>query len=128
MIVGKEFTFDAAHFLPDYQGKCANLHGHTYRLRVEIKGDLDIETGMVVDFGDLKQIVKDAVVDKLDHTLLNDCLMFEFSKPTAEVMSTKIFSELWKAWSDSKLPGVVYRVRLWETPTSWCIVEREDVW
>jgi len=128
MIVGKEFTFDAAHFLPNYEGKCANMHGHTYRLRVEVKGHLDVETAMVVDFGDLKRVVKKAVIDEYDHTLLNDKMIFEFSRPTAEVLAQMIFATLHKVWSDDNLPGEIYCVELWETPTSWCRVKKEDVW
>ncbi|PIZ71641.1 6-carboxytetrahydropterin synthase QueD [Candidatus Peregrinibacteria bacterium CG_4_10_14_0_2_um_filter_43_11] len=73
MIVGKEFTFDSAHFLPKYYGKCEKLHGHTYRLRVSVEGKIG-ENGLVMDFVILKKIVKEQVLDKLDHTLLNDVI------------------------------------------------------
>ena len=57
MKVSKEFTFDAAHYLTKYHGKCENLHGHTYRLRVTVEGNLD-EEDMVMDFCELKELVE----------------------------------------------------------------------
>ena len=57
-MVSKEFTFDAAHHLFHYEGKCKSLHGHTYHLQIAVSGYLD-ERGMTYDFGDLKSIYKD---------------------------------------------------------------------
>ena len=56
-MVSKEFTFDAAHHLFNYEGKCKSLHGHTYHLQIAVSGYLD-ERGMTYDFGDLKNIYK----------------------------------------------------------------------
>ena len=61
MIVLKEFEFDAAHYLPEYNGKCERLHGHTYKLVVKVQGTPDHE-GMVIDFIRLKNIVKENVL------------------------------------------------------------------
>ena len=58
VMVSKEFTFDAAHHLYDYDGKCKALHGHTYHLQLAVSGMLD-NRAMAVDFGDIKQIYKD---------------------------------------------------------------------
>ena len=66
MIVLKEFEFDAAHYLPSYNGKCEHLHGHTYKLVVKVDGRPDME-GMVLDFSLLKKIVQTKVLRKLDH-------------------------------------------------------------
>lgn len=71
MFILKEFEFDAAHYLPEYHGKCEKLHGHTYKLVVKVEGAPDAE-GMVIDFIVLKNIVKDEVLSKLDHACLND--------------------------------------------------------
>lgn len=72
--VVKEFTFDAAHFLPNYDGPCKNMHGHTYKLQVGVVGaeraPLNDE-GFVIDFAELKKIVKECVVGVLDHTVLD---------------------------------------------------------
>ena len=79
MFVLKEFEFDAAHYLPEYNGKCERLHGHTYKLVVKVEGTPDKE-GMVIDFIRLKNIVKEEVLSKLDHACLNDIL----KQPSAE--------------------------------------------
>ncbi len=75
--ITKQFTFEMAHALYGYDGKCKNIHGHSYKLDVcvigqPIKNANDPKYGMVIDFGDLKQIVKTEVVDLMDHaTMLN---------------------------------------------------------
>ena len=73
--ITKIFTFETAHVLYNYDGKCKNMHGHSYKLFVTVKGnpinDLDnVKNGMVVDFGDIKKIVKEEVVDLFDHSVL----------------------------------------------------------
>lgn len=89
MLVSKEFTFDSAHFLTKYHGKCEYLHGHTYRLRVTVEGEIQ-ENGLVIDFVILKKLVKEKVVDKFDHRSLNDF----FENPTAEIVAQFIWNEL----------------------------------
>jgi len=73
--VTKEFHFEIAHALWNYDGPCKNLHGHSYKLFVTIigspiKDELSSKNGMVIDFGDLKQIVKREIVDELDHAVI----------------------------------------------------------
>ena len=73
--ITKIFTFETAHILYNYDGKCKNMHGHSYKLFVTVKGkpvnDLDNpKNGMVVDFGDIKKIVNEEVVDIWDHAVL----------------------------------------------------------
>jgi 6-pyruvoyltetrahydropterin/6-carboxytetrahydropterin synthase len=73
--VTKQFTFETAHALYGYDGKCRNIHGHSYKLDVTVIGepitDMDnVKCGMVIDFGDLKKIVKSQVVDKMDHAII----------------------------------------------------------
>jgi len=114
--VTKILTFDAAHSLPDHQGKCRNLHGHTYTLEVTVRGELEHSgpaTGMVMDFGDLAERVRRVVVEPLDHRYLNEVLDFV---PTAEAIALWAFRVL----AGEGLP--VVRVRLWETPTSFAEV------
>lgn len=89
MFVTKGFTFDAAHALTQYYGKCENLHGHTYRLEVTVEGPVH-ENGMVVDFVLLKRIVKRVVLSQLDHKNLND----HFENPSAENIATWIWEQL----------------------------------
>lgn len=118
MLVVKQFTFDAAHYLPEHPGKCRNLHGHTYKLEVGIEGFVDLKTGMVIDFGDLKQFVI-PIVEKLDHKCLNDV----YPLPTAELMVLDIAVELSESFPAKR--GKVEFVRLWETPTSYAEWRRE---
>ena len=73
--ITKIFTFETAHVLYNYDGKCKNMHGHSYKLYVTIKGkpidDIDnVKNGMVIDFGDIKKIVKNEVVDQWDHAVM----------------------------------------------------------
>ena len=70
--ITKEFTFETGHALYGYDGKCKNVHGHSYKLAVTVIGQPisepgQIKLGMVIDFGDLKKIVKEEVVDPFDH-------------------------------------------------------------
>ncbi len=87
--VTKEFTFDAAHYLTDYYGKCEKLHGHTYKLQVTVSGELG-SNGLLLDFIILKKIVKDTVLSKLDHSNLNDI----FTNPTCELIAHWIWNQL----------------------------------
>lgn len=113
--ITKKFTFEAAHILPNHKGKCRNLHGHSYRLEVTVSGLRDGQ-GMVIDFGDLKEIVKKFVIDKMDHTYLNDVLLFT---PTAENMAEYIGIVLSKAINNPDCDRKVEIVRLYETDNSY---------
>ncbi|QIA75920.1 6-carboxytetrahydropterin synthase QueD [Rodentibacter caecimuris] len=134
--ISKEFSFDIAHLLDNHDGKCQNLHGHTYKLQVEITGDLHengAKKSMVMDFSDLKNTVKKAILDPMDHAFIYDqtsereskiaVLLQELNsktfavpfRTTAEEMARFIFNRL---KYDEKL--AVSAIRLWETPTSFC--------
>jgi 6-pyruvoyltetrahydropterin/6-carboxytetrahydropterin synthase len=114
--VTKILTFDAAHCLPDHEGACRRLHGHTYTVEVTVQGSPQYggpADGMVMDFAELGETVNRLVVRPLDHTYLND--IFDFA-PTAESIAGWMLRTL----EDSGL--AVVRVRLWETPTSYAEV------
>ena len=73
--ITKEFKFEMAHALHGYDGLCANIHGHSYRLWVTVRGDVKkenkhIKDGMVMDFTDLKSIIKPTIINKYDHSLV----------------------------------------------------------
>lgn len=115
--VTKRFEFEACHYLPHYKGACSRLHGHSYKLEVTvggtvIKDETDPKCGMVMDFKDLKSLVKDAVIDKYDHEDLNAF----FDNPTAEVMVKQMAVDI-----IAKLPKGVFLIscKLWETSTSY---------
>jgi len=83
--ITKEFKFEMAHALYGYDGLCKNIHGHSYRLWVTIKGKIKKETkhtkdGMVLDFGDLKKIIKYEIIEKYDHSLV-----LNMNSPHAEI-------------------------------------------
>lgn len=70
--ITKQFNFETGHALYGYDGKCRNVHGHSYKLSVTVIGkpitdNTHVKLGMVIDFGDLKKIVKEEIVDKFDH-------------------------------------------------------------
>ncbi len=119
----KEFSFDAAHRLEGHDGPCKNLHGHTYKLQVGVYGPVKHEPeapdeGMVVDFGQIKNVVKAHIISRLDHQYLNDILPF---RPTAENIAVWMVEVLRK----SGLP--VKFVRLFETPTACVEIDERDV-
>jgi 6-pyruvoyltetrahydropterin/6-carboxytetrahydropterin synthase len=141
----KEFTFEAAHMLEGYDGLCREIHGHSYKLFVTVKGEpvSDPESpklGMVMDFGALKRIVNEQIVDRLDHAfmmrntlaaeeIIND-LGYRFSKvvlteyqPTCENMLADFAARL-----QSALPANVelYSLRLHETATSYAEWYNDD--
>ncbi len=116
MTIYKQFTFDAAHFLPQVpEGhKCRQLHGHTYHLTIYISGPIAADTGWVIDFSEVKATCK-PLIDRLDHALLNEVAGLE--NPTAE----NVARWLWKQIK-IKLPGL-QKIELKETPTSGVIYE-----
>jgi 6-pyruvoyltetrahydropterin/6-carboxytetrahydropterin synthase len=146
MLVGKEFTFDSAHFLPNYYGKCEKMHGHTYKLRVTVEGQIG-ENGLLIDFVVLKRIVKRQVLDKIDHQVINDVIeqascenltkwiwdqlvdlkaliQVELDDPNLPESITKYFKEgLEKGIDVSDFSNQVklHEIQLWETPTSFAI-------
>ncbi|MET3193096.1 6-carboxytetrahydropterin synthase QueD [Bacillus sp. OAE603] len=125
VLVNKEFTFDAAHHLHCYEGKCKNLHGHTYKVIFGISGFVD-DIGLVIDFGDIKEIWKEKIEIYLDHRYLNE--MLPPMNTTAENMVVWIFQQMENALKDETNPAQDIRVefvRLYETPTSYAEARRE---
>jgi 2-amino-4-hydroxy-6-hydroxymethyldihydropteridine diphosphokinase len=102
----QEFIFDAAHYIPHYKGKCEQLHGHTYRLEVIITEESN--TSPKITFDTIKEIVKELIIEKLDHQSLNNF----FENPTAEIILEWIATQL-----KEKLP--LAALRLWEGQGKW---------
>ncbi len=94
MDIFKDFTFEAAHLLPKFPKghKCRRLHGHSYRVRVYVRGHVDEETGIVRDFADVSDAWKEACFPLLDHELLNKVEGLE--NPTAENLAFWIWDRL----------------------------------
>jgi 6-pyruvoyltetrahydropterin/6-carboxytetrahydropterin synthase len=93
----KRATFEAAHMLPQHDGKCARLHGHSWVVEVELRGhalhDSGPKVGMLEDFGDLKAVLKDLVEERLDHYYLNESVP-ELASPTSEALAYWIYWQL----------------------------------
>jgi 6-pyruvoyltetrahydropterin/6-carboxytetrahydropterin synthase len=135
--ISKEFTFDMAHALLGYDGLCRNIHGHSYTLVVTVIGtpigdDSSPKNGMLIDFKDLKTIIKSRIVDRFDHALvlnsatpkeLVDILMRNYEKivlldyqPTTENMISDIAGQISEMLPENLR---LHSLRLRETPTSY---------
>jgi len=112
----KKFTFEAAHFLPHHEGKCRRLHGHSWVGWAEVDGsDLHSDgpqTGMLIDFDCVSNVVKPMVEEFLDHYCLNESL--ELESPTSEAIAVWVFGHL----KSKGLP--LAAVTIEETCTSVC--------
>lgn len=121
--VTRIFTFDAAHRLENYVGKCNYLHGHTYKLELTVRGTPD-ERGIVVDFNDLKEIYQRHYEPILDHKYLNETL--PMVNTTAENLAIWFF-DYWAEHVAPAHPQVqIVRVRLWETPQAYVTLTYDD--
>jgi 6-pyruvoyltetrahydropterin/6-carboxytetrahydropterin synthase len=116
--VAVEETFSAGHALRNYHGKCENVHGHNYRVRVMIEGEHLDEAGLLVDFAELKRVLRDAI-EKLDHRFLNDVPPFDTLNPSAENMARYFYQEMNRHLGSGR-PNLVRiaAVKLWETDTA----------
>ncbi len=114
----KEFRFEAAHSLPNVPSghKCARLHGHSFRIEVTIRGPVDVHTGWLMDFGDLKALFK-PLEDQLDHRFLNEVPGLENS--TSENIARWIWGRL-----KPQLP-ILHQITVHETCTSKCAYRGE---
>lgn len=117
-----ESHFDAAHYLREYRGKCEELHGHRYRVVVRVASTKLNDIGLAYDFTDLKRHLKE-ILDRFDHTCLNDVAPFDKINPSAENIAATIYEEL-----KAKLVGepiTLTAVEAWETPQQG-VVYRAD--
>jgi 6-pyruvoyltetrahydropterin/6-carboxytetrahydropterin synthase len=116
--VSIEETFAAGHALRGYRGKCENLHGHNYKVRVTLTGDTLDQIGLLYDFKDVKAVTNE-VIDRLDHQYLNDLEPFRQMNPSAENMARYIYDEI-KALLLKSTEGRVQikHVKIWETDTT----------
>lgn len=115
----KQFTFEAAHRLPDVPPghKCARLHGHSFAVTLHVRGSVGAESGWVMDFGDIKRAFQ-PLLDRLDHYYLNEIDGLE--NPTSEVLARWIWRRL--------KPGLplLSEIVVRETCTSGCIFRGEE--
>ena len=107
-----ERTFAAAHALRDYHGGCENLHGHNFRVQVRVEGQTLDQTGLLIDFLELKRVM-DAVIDPYEHRNLNETAPFNEVNPSAENLAKWFHDRM-----QDTLTAPIAEVRVWETETS----------
>ena len=110
-----EEHFDAAHYLPNYHGKCENLHGHRFKVVARLEAAKLGETGIAYDFAELKRYLRE-ILARFDHTCLNDIPPFDKVGPSSENIAVDIYSAL-----QPHFPGSTVRlmnIEVWESPTS----------
>jgi 6-pyruvoyltetrahydropterin/6-carboxytetrahydropterin synthase len=110
-----EDHFDAAHYLPNYHGKCEKLHGHRFRVVARFEATKLDETGLAYDFVQLKQHLKE-VLAGFDHTCLNDVSPLNKIGPSSENIATTIYDALQARLAKS--PVKLASVEVWESPTA----------
>jgi len=117
-----EHSFSAGHALRGYQGKCANPHGHNYRVQVAVEGPGLNSIGLLLDFGDLKKALR-AVCEKFDHAYLNDLPEFETLNTSAECIAQYVFGEMGRVLSAdlSEAGARIKEAVVQETDTAWAV-------
>ena len=115
--ISKSFVFDACHYLPYHDRRCKYLHGHTYHMEIGVKGSVNPETGMVMDYGELKKIVEEKVIDQWDHGFINEQIPY----PTAELMCLYTWNKLMV-----DVPDLTW-IKIWETDGSCAEITRADI-
>ncbi|WP_026259414.1 6-carboxytetrahydropterin synthase QueD [Uliginosibacterium gangwonense] len=148
MIITRRLEFDAGHRIPDHRSLCRHLHGHRYAIEVTVSGDItrmdgDPRNGMVVDFSEIKTLIKQLIVDRWDHAFLayqGDAAIIAFLEtlpdhrtvvldvvPTAENLAQKAFDLL-----DTPVGVLANKslrlenVRIYETPNCWADAKRKN--
>ncbi|ERF78665.1 6-carboxy-5,6,7,8-tetrahydropterin synthase [Gallibacterium anatis 12656/12] len=135
MKVAKEFSFDMAHLLDGHDGKCQNLHGHTYKLQVIVSGETEdngAKKGMVIDFADLKRAVNELIISPMDHAFIYDQSSERETKiaQLLQQLNSKTFALAVRSTAENLAQFIFQRlqenvgfhlhsIRLWETPTSF---------
>jgi 6-pyruvoyltetrahydropterin/6-carboxytetrahydropterin synthase len=108
-------SFSSAHHLREYQGKCESLHGHNWRVEAVIASNVLDKSGMVIDFGIVKNYLRD-ILGGLDHKYLNEIEYFKTANPSSEEISRFIYNELKKRITTAG--AKVDSVCVYETDTS----------
>lgn len=113
--ITKEFRFEMAHALLNYDGMCSNIHGHSYQLSVTLIGEpadnvADPKNGMVIDFGDLKNIVKSEVIDKFDHAMVLNEATPDKKKITSLPLFERVIFLPYQPTCENMLPDFAARI------------------
>src|SRR5688500_18557989 len=119
-------SYDSAHFLRNYHGRCENLHGHHYVVEAGLAFDDVGEGGMAFDFTDAKRHLR-AIAGELDHQNINDLEPFTTLEPSAENQARWIFEQMQARLGSGMAEHLVY-VRVWETPNQWAQYSLKPTW
>jgi 6-pyruvoyltetrahydropterin/6-carboxytetrahydropterin synthase len=120
--VYRESFFSAAHHLRNYHGKCENLHGHNWKVRVYVSREQVDSNGFVLDFKELTRILND-ILERLDHQDINAVPPFDRLNPTAENLAAYVHEESQKLVAEVDANLTVSKVMVWESDKSCAIVE-----
>jgi 6-pyruvoyltetrahydropterin/6-carboxytetrahydropterin synthase len=112
--VAVEQGFASAHALRNYKGRCENTHGHNWRVEVLIEGERLDDTGMLVDFIDVKRLMAE-IVDRIDHQFLNEIPPFDVVNPSAENIAEYFYQQMRAGLTDTPVPVRISAVKVWET-------------
>src|SRR3984957_1953018 len=112
--VSVEQTFAAGHALRNYKGKCENVHGHNFRVQVIIEGERLDDSGLLVDFIDVTNLMR-GVIDRLDHQFLNEITPFDIKNPSAENIAEYFHQEMANGLTETPVPIRIREVKVWET-------------
>jgi 6-pyruvoyltetrahydropterin/6-carboxytetrahydropterin synthase len=121
--VSVQAHYDAAHFLPNYEGKCSRLHGHRYVVEAAVQSPELDESGIAFDFIDLKALLRE-LAEELDHQNLNELPQFADTSTSAECQARYFHEALSARLPEPLAAGLVY-VRVWESPTQWAQYSRQ---
>jgi len=147
MLITKEIEIDMGHRVPNHKSKCRNFHGHRYKIEVGVDDKViatpgSSDEGMVIDFGDLKQIMMEELDGKFDHGFVMstyDEFLFDFQKiaeksgmkiifvdfvPTAENLARHWYTLIKPRLREKNIN--IYHVKVWETPTSTAVYTKDD--
>ncbi len=117
-----EDRFSSAHQLRNYEGKCENLHGHNWIVKVSIRGNNLDDKGMLIDFKVLKKILN-KIIEELDHKFLNEIPPFDKLNPTAENIASHIYYKVEKSLKFPELK--ISRVKVWESENSYAVFSKD---
>jgi 6-pyruvoyltetrahydropterin/6-carboxytetrahydropterin synthase len=109
-----EQTFAAAHALRNYKGGCETVHGHNFKVQVVLAGERLDETGLLVDFIDVKNLMGQ-VMARLDHQFLNEIPPFDVKNPSAENIAEYLCTQMSSGLANTPVPVRILEVKVWET-------------
>jgi 6-pyruvoyltetrahydropterin/6-carboxytetrahydropterin synthase len=115
--VSVDETFSSGHALRGYKGKCENVHGHNYKVRVTLEGPQLDSTGLLYDFTHLKRVIRE-IVGGVDHKFLNDLAPFDVINPSAENLAKYFYDETTRQMNAMPDGARITSITIWETDTT----------